>query len=93
MKISWKKIKHFIQQLFEKEIEFDQIILPQGEKIKSFKYLELLIDKILKLKVDRDTLLICVGGGVLGDLVRVGFISYSKRFRFCSSSFNPPRSS
>ena len=54
---------------FEKQIEFDQIILPQGEKIKSFKYLELIVEKILKLEVDRDTLLICIGGGVLGDLV------------------------
>ena len=53
----------------KKEIEFDQIILPQGEKIKSFKYLELIVEKILKLEVDRDTLLICIGGGVLGDLV------------------------
>ena len=53
----------------KKEIEFDQIILPQGEKFKSFKYLELIVEKILKLEVDRDTLLICIGGGVLGDLV------------------------
>ena len=53
----------------KKKIELDQIILPQGEKIKSFKYLELIVEKILKLGVDRNTLLICIGGGVLGDLV------------------------
>ena len=45
-----------------------KLFLPQGEKIKSFKYLELIVEKILKLEVDRDCLLICIGGGVLGDL-------------------------
>ncbi len=53
---------------FPVEMKFNQITLPYGEKIKSFKYLEILIDKILKIEVDRDCLLICVGGGVLGDL-------------------------
>ena len=45
------------------------IILPDGEKIKSFKYLQELIEKILKFGVDRNSLIICFGGGVLGDLV------------------------
>ena len=54
--------------VFKKEMKFNQIILPHGEKIKSFKYLQILIDKILRYEVDRDCLLICVGGGVLGDL-------------------------
>jgi 3-dehydroquinate synthase len=43
--------------------------LPPGEKLKSFKYLELLCEKILEKKIDRKTLLVCVGGGVIGDLV------------------------
>ena len=43
--------------------------LPPGEKSKSFKYLELLCEKILEKRIDRKTLLICVGGGVIGDLV------------------------
>ena len=45
------------------------IILPDGEKIKSFKYLQFLCEKILEKKIDRKSLLICIGGGVLGDLV------------------------
>ena len=71
--ISDKKILEKNPSLFnnylKKEIKFEQIVLPQGEKIKSFKYLELIIERILQLEVDRNTLLICVGGGVLGDLV------------------------
>ena len=39
------------------------------EKTKSFFYLENLTEKIIKMGVDRDSLIICVGGGVLGDLV------------------------
>ena len=64
-----KKNPILFNNFLKKEIEFDQIILPHGEKIKSFEYLELIVEKILKLEVDRDTLLICIGGGVLGDLV------------------------
>ena len=64
-----KKNPSLFNNYLRKEIRYDQIILPQGEKIKCFKYLELIIEKILQLEVDRDTLLICIGGGVLGDLV------------------------
>ncbi len=45
------------------------ICLPPGERSKSFKYLEFLCEKILEKKIDRKTLLICIGGGVIGDLV------------------------
>ena len=51
------------------ELKSEKIILPSGEKVKSFKYLEYLMDKILSKKVDREALLICIGGGVMGDLV------------------------
>ena len=64
-----KKNPSLFNRYLKREMKFEMIILPQGEKIKSFKYLELIIEKILKFKIDRDTLLICIGGGVLGDLV------------------------
>ena len=51
------------------ELKSEKIILPSGEKTKSFKYLEYLMNKILSKKVDRKALLICIGGGVIGDLV------------------------
>ena len=64
-----KKNPSLFNDHIRKKTEFQRIILPQGEKIKSFRYLEMLVEKILKLEVDRDTLLVCIGGGVLGDLV------------------------
>ncbi len=45
------------------------VCLPPGEKTKTFKHLEQLCEKILKKKIDRKSLLVCVGGGVIGDLV------------------------
>ena len=45
------------------------ISLPKGEQSKSFKCLEFLCEKILEKKIDRKTLLVCIGGGVIGDLV------------------------
>ena len=53
--------------MFNKKISI--VSLPSGEKSKSFKYLELLCEKILEKKIDRKTLLVCIGGGVIGDLV------------------------
>lgn len=56
-----------------KEFELHTIILPSGEKTKSFKHLQKLCEDILKLGIDRKTTLIAFGGGVIGDIV--GFAS------------------
>ena len=45
------------------------IVLPPGESTKSFPQLESLLDKVLGLDIDRSTVLIALGGGVIGDLV------------------------
>ena len=44
---------------------FLSITLPEGEKTKSFRYLNFLCEKILKEKIDRNSLLICLGGELL----------------------------
>ena len=48
---------------------FISIILKPGEKTKSFSHLNILLEKILHSKVDRNCILIALGGGVIGDLV------------------------
>jgi 3-dehydroquinate synthase len=45
------------------------IILPAGEKTKSFAHLEALLDEMLGRGIERSTVLIALGGGVVGDLV------------------------
>ena len=61
-----KKIKTVESNFSKKILKF---IVPQGEKTKSFFYLESLVEKILKKKIDRNSLILCIGGGVIGDLV------------------------
>jgi len=67
-KILEKKSRLLKAELFNK-LNYKLITLPSGEKVKSFNYLQVLIEKILKIGVDRNSLVICFGGGVLGDLV------------------------
>ena len=49
------------------------ITLATGEKIKSFKYYEKTVNKMLRYSIDRHTTLIAFGGGAVGDLT--GFIA------------------
>ena len=44
------------------------IILPPGEKTKSFHYLERLVDALLAENIERGSLIVALGGGVIGDL-------------------------
>ena len=45
-----------------------EIILPPGESTKSFHYLEKLIDALLAENIERSSLVVAFGGGVIGDL-------------------------
>jgi 3-dehydroquinate synthase len=49
-------------------IEHSAITLPAGEQTKSFEHLQALTDKLFEVGVDRKTMLIALGGGVIGDL-------------------------
>ncbi|UEM21545.1 3-dehydroquinate synthase [Skermanella mucosa] len=44
------------------------IVLPAGEKTKSFVHLEALLDDLLGRGIERSTMLVALGGGVIGDL-------------------------
>ena len=58
-----------LSQALEKDgIAFDTIVLPPGEQTKDFKHLEELLDCLLTRGIDRSTVLIALGGGVIGDL-------------------------
>src|SRR3989344_1403320 len=47
--------------------------IPPGEKAKSQKYKTILEEKMLKLRIDRQSVIIALGGGVVGDLA--GFVA------------------
>lgn len=49
-------------------IETHSIILPAGEQTKDFAHLAGLLDQCLDARIARDTTLIALGGGVIGDI-------------------------
>jgi 3-dehydroquinate synthase len=49
-------------------ISHDTIVVPPGEGSKGFTQLERLVDRLLELRVERDTTILALGGGVIGDL-------------------------
>jgi 3-dehydroquinate synthase len=49
-------------------VRCESIVVPAGEKSKSFTQLEALMNQLLEFKPERGTLLIALGGGVIGDL-------------------------
>ena len=53
----------------------DYLQVPAGETSKSFAVFNKVCDEILNIGIDRNTMLIALGGGVIGDLV--GFVSAS----------------
>ena len=46
----------------------DTVTIPAGEDAKSFRELEALLDRLFDLGVDRSTVLVAFGGGVVGDV-------------------------
>lgn len=44
------------------------VILPAGEATKSFTHLERLCDALLEARIERSTMLVALGGGVVGDI-------------------------
>jgi 3-dehydroquinate synthase len=54
--------------LAEAGITAEAIVLPPGEATKSMARLTQVVEQLLDLKVERDDLIIALGGGVIGDL-------------------------
>lgn len=63
-------------------IKVDKIIIKDNEKFKNFKTVKLIIKKLLKKKHTRETTLISLGGGVIGDIT--GFVAsiYQRGVKF-----------
>ena len=61
-------LKPLCVALHSKKIRVNQIILPPGEKTKSYLHLQKLTKQLFNYKVSRKTMLIALGGGVVGDI-------------------------
>ena len=56
------------RSLDEAAIAHSVVIVPPGEQSKDFRRLEEVIDALLAARIDRETTLLALGGGVIGDL-------------------------
>ncbi|WP_454878925.1 3-dehydroquinate synthase [Serratia inhibens] len=63
-------------------IMVDQVILPDGEQYKSLAVLEQVFSALLQKPHGRDTTLIALGGGVVGDLTGFAAACYQRGVRF-----------
>ena len=63
-------------------IAASSLILPAGEKTKSFEHLMTVCDKVLEARVERNDYVVALGGGVIGDLAgfAAGIVRRGVRF-------------
>ncbi len=57
------------------DIAHREVVVPAGEKSKSFAVFEDVVEQILAMGIERSTLIIALGGGVVGDLA--GYVAAS----------------
>ena len=65
------------------QLPVDAISVPPGESSKSVAQAERLWQFLVELGADRQTLLVAVGGGVVGDLAGFVAATYARGIRFC----------
>ncbi|AGH82476.1 3-dehydroquinate synthase [Psychromonas sp. CNPT3] len=62
--------------------EVDEVILPDGEKHKNLAYFEKILMALLTKKHARDTTIIALGGGVIGDMAGFAAACYQRGIDF-----------
>ncbi len=73
------KIRSVLEQA---GVNVDSVILPDGEKYKSLTVLDTVFTALLQKPHGRDTTLVALGGGVIGDLTGFAAASYQRGVRF-----------
>ena len=75
-------LKALVASLDASGIVSAEIVLPAGEKTKSFEHLIDVCDKVLEARVERNDCVIALGGGVIGDLTgfAAGIVRRGVRF-------------
>ncbi|MEH6453541.1 MAG: 3-dehydroquinate synthase [Psychromonas sp.] len=62
--------------------ELDEVILPDGEKHKNIKTFEIILTQLLANKHARDTSIVALGGGVIGDMAGFAAACYQRGVPF-----------
>ncbi|XRX43058.1 MAG: 3-dehydroquinate synthase [Buchnera aphidicola (Tetraneura sorini)] len=71
-----------LYQLRRSGIKVDQVILSDGEQYKTINEMEVIISALLENQHGRDTTLIALGGGVIGDITGFSASIYQRGIRF-----------
>jgi 3-dehydroquinate synthase len=56
--------------------------LPDGESFKDWQHLQLIFDELLAHGADRQSMIVAIGGGVVGDMAGFGAASFMRGIRF-----------
>ena len=75
-------LDRFMNLLHQHKIKAFPIILPDGEAYKNQDTLHLIYDALLKEKCERNTTLIALGGGVIGDITGYAAATYLRGIPF-----------
>lgn len=62
--------------------QVDSVLIPDGEKYKTLESLNLIFTALLEKNHNRDTTLVALGGGVIGDVAGYAAASYQRGIRF-----------
>ncbi|WP_025821179.1 3-dehydroquinate synthase [Shewanella marina] len=71
-----------LQQLITGASEVRSVILPDGEQYKTLAYLDNIYTALLEHNFSRDSVLIALGGGVIGDMTGFAAASYQRGIDF-----------
>lgn len=63
-------------------IQVDRLILPEGEAYKAWPAVEQVFDRLLERQHGRDTTLLALGGGVIGDITGFAAACYQRGVRY-----------
>ncbi|WP_017350019.1 3-dehydroquinate synthase [Pantoea sp. A4] len=75
-------LQPLVERLSQAGVKVDQVILPDGEKFKTLAVMDQVFTALLEKPHGRDTTLIALGGGVIGDLTGFAAASYQRGVRF-----------
>src|SRR5262249_22469322 len=75
-------LERFAGALARAGVEVVRIVLPDGEDHKDWQTLEKVFDALLKARCGRDTTLVALGGGVIGDLAGFAAATYQRGVQY-----------
>ncbi|BAH83468.1 3-dehydroquinate synthase [Candidatus Ishikawella capsulata] len=75
-------LKEITQHLNKQGIKVNNVILPDGEKYKTWESINYIFNELLNNLHGRDTILIALGGGVIGDLTGFAAAIYQRGIKY-----------